>query len=88
MSMWPSSAAGINLISLLEVAMQFLITEVEFDFETDFDDEAPTPEEKADIISDTVGQVWEADDEEDLIEELTCAYGWCIKTVDFKYVLS
>lgn len=64
--------------------MQFLITKIEFDF----DDEELTVYEKADIIGDTIGQIWEADDEDDLIEEVTCAYDWCVKSIDYEHVLS
>ena len=31
---------------------------------------------------------WEADDEEDLVEEITCATGWCIKSIDYRHILS
>jgi len=34
-----------------------------------------------------VGQFWEADDEDDLIEEITCASGWCINSIDYQHVL-
>ena len=27
--------------------------------------------------------VWEADDEDDLIEEITTSSGWCIKSIDY-----
>ena len=27
--------------------------------------------------------VWEADDEDDLIEEITASTGWCIKSIDY-----
>ena len=27
--------------------------------------------------------VWEADNEDDLIEEITAASGWCIKSIDY-----
>ena len=27
--------------------------------------------------------VWEADNEDDLIEEITAAAGWCIKSIDY-----
>jgi hypothetical protein len=40
-----------------------------------------------DIIDDTVGQIWEADDEEDLVEEITTAIGWCIKSLDYRHIL-
>lgn len=64
--------------------MLYQITSVEFDF----DSEDLHPEEKTDIIGDTVGQIWEADDEDDLIEEITCATGWCVKSLDYRHVLS
>ena len=63
--------------------MQFQVTEIEFDF----DDEDLTNDERDDIIGDTVGHIWEADDEDDLVEEITCATGWCIKSIDYRHVL-
>lgn len=66
--------------------MLFQVTKIEFDFE---DDEGVLPEDlQKPIIDDTIGQIWEADDEEDLIEEITCATGWCIKFIDYRHVLS
>ena len=66
--------------------MQFQVTDIEFDFITD-DDEL-SPEEQLEIIEETCVTVWEADDEDDLIEEITCATGWCIKSIDYRHVLS
>lgn len=63
--------------------MIFQVIDIEFDF----DGEDLHPEEMQDIIDDTVGQIWDADDEEDLIEEITCATGWCIKSLDYRHVL-
>ena len=34
-----------------------------------------------------VGEIWEADDEDDLVEEITCATGWCIKSIDYRHIL-
>ena len=66
--------------------MNFNVTEVKFDFdEGDFD--APiTFEEQVQIIHDNLG-VWEAEDEDDLIEEVTCNAGWCIKSIDYEIQL-
>ena len=61
--------------------MKFNVIDVEFDF-TD----SITPDHKACINYDTVG-VWEADSEEDLIEEITAATGWCIKSIDYEHQL-
>lgn len=35
-----------------------------------------------------VGQFWEADDEDDLVDEITCASGWCINSIDYQHVLN
>ena len=31
--------------------------------------------------------VWEADDEDDLVDEITSASGWCIKSIDYEIQL-
>ena len=38
------------------------------------------------IINDNLG-VWDADDEDDLIEEITANAGWCIKSIDYEIQL-
>ena len=63
--------------------MQFKVTEVEFDFDDSFEDGIYAQE----IITDTLETTWEADDEDDLIEEITSATGWCIKSIDFYHIL-
>ena len=66
--------------------MKFNVTEIKFDFDDgDFDDRI-TFEEQVQITHDNLG-VWEADDEEDLVEEITCASGWCIKNIDYEVQL-
>ena len=71
--------------------MQFQVTQIEFDFEEDNDILRGTDEEWKEyqemVIDDTVGQIWEADDEDDLVEEITAATGWCIKSLDYRHVL-
>lgn len=71
--------------------MQFQVTDIEFDFTEDNDILRGTDEEWQEyqemITSDTVGQIWEAVDEEDLVEEITAATGWCIKSIDYRHVL-
>ena len=68
--------------------MQFQVTEIEFDFTTDDVNNLPTLGYQEDITNDTLGQIWEAVDEEDLVEEITCATGWCIKSIDYRIILS
>jgi len=67
--------------------MQFQITQIEFDFTDDTDDEELDVESQQKIYNNVLGQVWIADDEDDLVEEITCAYGWCIKSIDYRHIL-
>lgn len=71
--------------------MQFQVTQIEFDFQEDNDILKGTDEEwqeyQQTVIDDTLSTVWDADDEDDLIEEITCASGWCIKSIDYRHVL-
>jgi len=59
--------------------MQFQVTAIEYDF-TGAEDEI-TDAEMNDIIDETIGHIWEADDEDDLIEEITSWTGWCINSM-------
>ena len=67
--------------------MQFQVLQIEFDFTDDLDDEALDVESQDEIYDEVFGQIWEADDEDDLVEEITSAYGWCIKSLDYRIVL-
>ena len=60
--------------------MKFNVIVVEFDF-TDSQGELDEWEQDQ-IIKNNIG-VWEADDEDDLIEEITSSTGWCIKSIDY-----
>ena len=69
--------------------MKFQITEIEFDFDDDYSEGwegDPIPQQE--IIDDTIGQIWDADDECDLVDEITCATGWCIKSLNFRHILN
>ena len=70
--------------------MKFLVTECEFDLNDDYDmskdDRLNLNELQIELEDSTVG-VWEANDEEDLIEEITRASGWCIKSIDYEIQL-
>ena len=64
--------------------MKFNVTEVEFDFDLDY--AKLTFEEEIEIRDLALG-VWDADDEDDLIEEVTEASGFCIKSIDYEIQL-
>ena len=64
--------------------MMYDVTDIEFDFDDGNDDEsyALTFDEEIALRDSALG-VWEADNEDDLIEEITTAAGWCIKSIDY-----
>jgi hypothetical protein len=68
--------------------MQFQITEIEFDLDCDSADEELTPQDEQDLYDDYIGTIWEADDGDDLVEEITCAAGYCVKTIDYRIILN
>ena len=61
--------------------MKFNVTEVEFDFDDDYAKESKLTFDEEIEIRDLALGVWDADDEDDLIEEVTTACGWCIKNI-------
>ena len=65
--------------------MQFQITQIEFAFD---DGIGVFPiENQQETIDEVLATTWEASDEDDLIEEITSASGWCIKSIDYNHVL-
>ena len=66
--------------------MKYNVTYVQFDFDEGDIDDPITFEEQVQITNDHLG-VWDADDEDDLIEEVTTASGWCIKKIDYEIQL-
>ena len=69
------------------------VTEVSFDF----DEEDFPVEEQQQVVDDVLGNVFEVevdDDDDDeaiadvLVEEVTDYAGWCIKSLDYRHVLS
>ena len=65
--------------------MKFLVTNIAYDF-NDSIDEPLSLEEQFEITNDTLG-VWEAEDEDDLLEEITACSGWCIENIDYEVQL-
>ena len=66
--------------------MKYRITEIDLDFD---DSIGELPDlEKQDVIDEVLATTWEADDADDLVDEITSTTGWCIKTIDYCYVLS
>ena len=67
--------------------MKFNVTEVEFDFDDEYAEESKLTFDEEIEIRDLALGVWDADDEDDLIEEVTTACGWCIRNIDYEIQL-
>ena len=65
------------------VTMKFNVTEIEFDFDDDYANGFDLTFDEEIEIRDLALGVWQADNEDDLIEEITAAAGWCIKSIDY-----
>ena len=64
--------------------MKYLVTDIEFDFDDGNDGESYSLTYDEDIeIRDLALGVWEADDENDMIDEITTATGYLIKNIYF-----
>ena len=72
--------------------MNFNVKKIEFDFDDDYADTVCNSDLDTFFIASEVDRkevterhlgVWEADDEDDLIEEITTSSGWCIKSIDY-----
>ncbi len=67
--------------------MKFYVSDIEFDFNSDMPDYySVSHDDQQLIINDNLG-VWEADDEDDLVEEITANAGWCIKSLNYEIQL-
>ena len=64
--------------------MQFRVTDIELDFDDSIG--VFSIEDQKEIVDEITATTWEAADEEDLIEEITNATGWCIKSIDYRYL--
>ena len=66
--------------------MQFQVSDIHFDFGDSFEP-IITKEEMDEIVDETFSTIWEAADEEDLVEEITAATGFCVNSINYQHVL-
>jgi hypothetical protein len=64
--------------------MKFQVTQIEFDFTDDSGEDLElSVQEELEITDETIGQIWEADDAEHLVDKISDETGWCIKSIDY-----
>ena len=66
---------------------KFNVTDIEFDLNDSLSEEYSLSFDEEIALRDSSLGVWEADNEDDLIEEITAAAGWCIKSIDYEIQL-
>ncbi len=65
----------------------FNVTDIEFDFDDDYCEGSKLTYDEEIAIRDSALGVWEADDEDDMIDEITAVTGWLIKNIYFEIQL-
>jgi hypothetical protein len=80
--LFPDLQQQLNKLSIRK--MQFQITQIEFDFDDAFEVE----NYDQDVIDEVLATTWEVHDEEDLLDEISACTGWCIKSIDYRNILT
>jgi hypothetical protein len=60
----------------------FNVTKVEFDFTSDSGE--ASPEQQEETINDTLLSVWWADEEDELVDNISDHTGWCVSTIEYE----
>ena len=66
---------------------KFEITQIEFDIDGSIYDPSVNVITSEELAENYIGEIWEADDEDDLIEEITNDSAHCILSIDYRHVL-
>ena len=64
--------------------MRFDVYEIEFDLDDAYSEEYTLTFDDEIALRDAALGIWDASDEDDLIEQITELSGWCIKSIDYK----
>lgn len=65
----------------------YLVTAIELDWDDELDEEGPIDDKiKKDIIEDCLGE-WFAYSEDHLIDDLSDTCGFCIKSLEYKFIM-
>ena len=67
--------------------MKYNVTDIEFDFDDDYANGFDLTFDEQIELRDLALGVWQADSEDDLIEEITASAGGCIKSIDYEIQL-
>ena len=63
--------------------MKLLVTQIEFDFNTDMPEiYGVSEEDEIAITNDNLG-ILEVDNEDELVDKISDSSGWCVKNIDY-----
>ena len=80
-SMFADTLTQLHKLSIKK--MQFRITKIEFDVDDSIYDPSVNVITSEELAENYVGEIWEADNEDDLIEEITNDSAHCINSIEF-----
>jgi hypothetical protein len=67
--------------------MKYQVTDIEFDFSDNYYEETAPVKYQEELYDQIIGSFWDADDGDDLVDEITSSTGWLIKSIDYRIVL-
>ena len=84
---FPDLQQQLDNLSIYKKPMQFQITKIEFDVDESIYDPSVNVITSEELAENYVGVIWEANDEDDLIEEITNDSAHCINSIDYRIIL-
>ena len=84
---FPDLQQQLDNLSIYKKPMQFQITKIEFDVDDSIYDPSVNVITSEELAENYVGEIWEANDEDDLIEEITNDSAHCINYIDYRIIL-
>ena len=82
---FPDLQQQLNKLSIRK--MQFQITKIEFDIDDSIYDPSVNVITSEELAENYIGEIWEANDEDELIEEITNDSAHCINSIDYRIIL-
>ena len=84
---FPDLQQQLDNLSIYKKPMQFQITKIEFDVDDSIYDPSVNVITSEELAENYVGEIWEANDEDDLIEEITNDSAHSINSIDYRIIL-
>ena len=83
--LFPNLQQQLNKLSIRK--MQFQITQVDFIIDENVYDESLTPPTSEELAENYIGEIWEADDEDDLMVEIENDAAHRVESINYRIIL-